>query len=233
MDQSPLNRTLAEGVHRRMASESFHHTSRGVLWRFLGYGSGAGLAGLGVGAGLYLAFLGYSYINDNTVAAERLAGAIRDALQSATIKTEGTVGMKDDAVVGMRPDAEVGLKDGETVSIDNPVVRLDPKAQVKVSGLPQNPPSHESTRSENGSPVVTSFTVFKSVKFSGGQVDTGWKYHSSRDQKPYEQYCYWISHERSQMQMKVSLGQNGRYVEDPNDQDIIDRQAAFKQCQWL
>lgn len=230
----PLNRTLAEGVHRRMASESFHHASRGVFWRFLGYGAGGGLAALGIGAGCYMAFVGYSYITDNTAAADRLAAAIKTAMETTTLKAEGTVGVREDAEIGLKEGSEVGLKDGQTVSIDNPVVQLDPKAQVKVSGkleLPQVP-TQPNQKAENGEAVRTSFTVFKSVPFEGGQVDTGWKYQSNRDQKPYEQYCYWTKGGPGGIDVKVNLGQNKRPLNGAGDTEVIDRQAAFRLCQW-
>ncbi len=141
--------------------------------------------------GLALALYGYSYVISVKPAAELTAKALVDALEKAAIKT--TVS----GTMSLAPNSELRLASGQTVKLaEGATVKLDPNSSVRVAGdikMPQ-PSDHQlqpNTMSGDRLPF-TSYTIFRSVAYGPGRVETGWNFALSDTTRPRSQYCSYI-----------------------------------------
>ncbi|MBV8906370.1 MAG: hypothetical protein JOZ22_22250 [Acidobacteriia bacterium] len=157
-----------------------------------------------------------------------MAAAFTEALEHATI---GGVKL-------IVPDKEIKLDaSNATVRLDSAaIVRLDPAARVAISNPEIFRPTERQLGGENQTQpgkVVTNFTVFKSVTFGSGAVDTGWNYDSSDQNAPSSQYCYYIQ-PRDGGDVRVSVAKDGHLI--PNNLGAVfglnDRLAAAN-CVWF
>lgn len=148
------------------------------------------LSGLGVAAALY----GYSLMVSAQPAAEQTAKVLVEAFNRAELKTSVT------GTMSLSPDSEVKLRDGQTVKIEEgATVNLDPASSIRVVGnlkigIPQ--PSQQQlqleTTSKSNDVPFTSYTIFRSVSFQTGYVETGWSFELSDPTRPRIQYCKFI-----------------------------------------
>ena len=120
-----------------------------------------------MGAGLGAAFYGYATMNEVRGASDKLAQALTQALETATLKTTGEVRLTDN-----------------TLKIEGAVPAA--KGRPDVSSLTGN---QGKTEAPAAAAVRTSFTVFKTVPFLDGSIVTGWNFKGD-EQKPEKQYCY-------------------------------------------
>ena len=159
---SPENIALAQHVNGRLRAESRIIAARAFLFRALGAGAFAALAGIGIGAASY----GYSYVTEYSSAAERIATALQTALSDVTLKTKGEVTLTDNTLKLEGGMPQAGKPDVAAITTN--------------AGKSEAPAS---------AAVRTSFTVFKTVPYLDGSIVTGWNFKGS-ESKPEKQYCY-------------------------------------------
>ena len=239
---NPMNEALAATVHRRIDSDASYIAARAAIWRYLGWGTIILATGGAVGLGLF----GYSYVTDGQAAAGKLSAMLAEALSNVVIKHSGDLKLDGNNVsVPLTTDgATVRLDTGDaTVRLDpTSTVRIDPASRVKVAGgSPDLPRPTEQQMGVTAKPdsnvkVVTDYTVFKTVEYpaSDGRVITGWVFHSSEDEAPSRQYCY-FSREGAQTDMWVryNIAMDGALISQPKDKEApFDVAKAYPNCVW-
>src|SRR5581483_607658 len=179
---------LAATINARLAAEARIKRAIGFGWLCAGFAVATCLGGIGA----FLAFAGYSYSLSSESAAKQSAKAITDAFARAQIKTtvSGTMSLSPDSALKLSPGQTVKLEDGT-------IVRLDPNSSVRVVGdlkMPQ--PSQRQlqpdTTSKSDELPFTSYTIFRSVSYGPGRVETGWNFDLSDTTRPKAQYCSYI-----------------------------------------
>jgi hypothetical protein len=225
-----LNQRLASAVRYSVSADRFYISGKAGFWRLVGLGLVTFAIGVAVGLGFY----GYSYITRNSDALNVLSSTFSKALAEVQLRAvaEGTVQLEPN---------EILLAKDQTVSLDpNARVLLDPAAKVRADGELQvqapsiSPLDVAPSRRANTTATITDFTVFKKVDFENGEVWTGWKFLTSAQKLPTNQYCYYTEKiEGSQFEPVVYIGQDG--VLDPPKQQPkgFDINAAFKKCVWF
>jgi hypothetical protein len=203
--------------------------SKAALFRFLGIGSVAALAGIGVGIALY----GYATVTKTRVTTELLSESMVKAMEKTTLHTDvaGSVTVKD---------GQVALKPNQSVSLDpNATVGIVPDASVRVKGeisVPAPPNDGRGSTNSNSrsrsSKLVTNYTVFKYVQFGSGTVVTGWNYASNKEESPSLQYCYYTENLDETSKDTIQLGSNGQMATQ-SGQPPIDVTEAFRNCVWF
>jgi len=221
---------LAATLHSRLAAESRVDSAVGFAW--LSAGAAIGLILAGVGAAL--AFYGYSSTISVKPAAEEIALAITAALETSELKA--TVSGK----MSLAP-AELRLAERQTVRLqEGATVKLDPDSSVRVVGdlkvdMPQ--PSKQQLQmdatSRNDELPFTSYTIFKSVGYGTGAVETGWNFDLSDTIRPVLQFCYY--------RQDIAKGLSTKYILAVNDSPrrptalqklSFDFDDALSNCVW-
>ena len=117
---------------------------------------------------------------------------------------------------------------------------MDPAAKVIANGeltvlAPSiSLPQERSQKPVSKIPVITNFTVFKRVSFGNGNVMTGWKFLTSVQTYPTEQYCYYTeSSEFSGAEAVVYIGKDQKPETIEKAPQGIDIVAAFDRCVWF
>jgi hypothetical protein len=224
------NLHLADAVTNRIAAELSNVSGRASFWRSLGFG----LVGLGLGAAVGLAFIGYSFVTRNSDNQTLLVSALVEALNQVQMRAnaEGTVQLEPH---------EIQLAKGQTITISRESrVRLDPEAKVSVDGevrvqLPSiSVPQAATPRTNAKIPIITNFTVFKSVPFDKGSVLTGWIFLTSAQKTPTSQYCYYVERDEDpDTSFKVDVADDGVIESTKNGPNSFDIAAAFRKCVWF
>jgi hypothetical protein len=225
-----LNRQLANAVQYSVAAESFYITGKTGFWRLIGLG----ILLFGIGAATGIGFYGYSKISRQSSSMASLTSSFSAALSKAQLKgvAEGTVSVAPN---------EIRLASGQTISLDpRSQVLLDPKAMVRVQGDINIPipsvsmPQNTVGRSAANFPIITNFTVFKSLPYENGEVYTGWKFLTSTQQFPTAQYCYYTEKsETSPLEPVVYIGVDEKLTPPKQLPKGIDISAAFSRCVWF
>lgn len=200
---------------------------------------GIGAVALGFGAALALAFLGYAHLLDRGSSADRIGDSISRALTrtplTVVLDKNSSVQLDTrDAIVRLDPDAKVTVTGN---------VGIDPNASVRLQEPPAPPPPpaapapNNAQRSgpmtdRNGQPVATSYTVFKTVPYRGGEVTTGYQFLSGSD-VPHRQYCYFIMRSPGGTAQQTDLAVNGAYRSPTNVQRGLDARDAASNCIWF
>jgi hypothetical protein len=227
-----LNQQLSESVLNKMSAEMSYISGKTGFWRAIGFG----LLGLGLGGTIGLGFYGYSFVSRNSDNLNVLSSAFSKAL--ADLQIHGTaVGS-----VELQPH-EISLAKGQTVSFDdNSRLLLDPASKILVDGevkvqtptvsVPQT--ASPRSRSFTPTPTITNFTVFKSVPFEKGSIQTGWVFLTSAQKFPTSQYCYYTeSNETSDISLRIDVGADEK-METPNKlSSALNIPAAFTRCVWF
>ena len=136
---------------------------------------------------------------------------------------------------------EITLAQGQTVSLDpSSRLLLDPSAKVladgeiKIQGPSISVPQATPSRSASSIPTITNFTVFKSVPFDKGTVQTGWIFLTSAQRSPTEQYCYYTeASDTPGRNVMVDIGTNGKLEKPKIMPNSFDVDAAFGNCVWF
>jgi hypothetical protein len=225
-----LNQRLSDWVRNRVAADASLISGRVHFWRLVGLG----LIAFGVGAASGIVFYGYSYISRNSENLNSLSSTFSKSLSEVRLRAtaEGTVQLEP---------REVALAQGQTISLDgNSRLHLDPLAKVLADGeitvqgpsisLPQSVPS----RSASSIPTIVNFTVFKSVPFDKGTVQTGWMFLTSAQRSPTQQYCYYTeASDTPGRNVMLDIGTDEKLETPktlPNSFDLV---AAFSKCVWF
>jgi hypothetical protein len=232
MDLIPtkLNQQLSESISKKMSAEMFYISGRTGFWRAIGFG----FLGLGLGGAIGLAFFGYSFVSRNSDNLSVLSSAISKAFSDLQIRGNA-VGSVD-----IQP-RELTLAKGQTVTFDETSrLLLDPAAKILVEGevKVQTPtisvPQSASPRSKSLTPTITNFTVFKSVPFEKGTIQTGWMFLTSAQRAPTSQYCYYTeSAENSDVSLRIEVGANEQIESPKKLANSFDQSAAFARCVWF
>jgi hypothetical protein len=230
LSPSKLNEVLAASVKSKAAAEVFAIAGRSGFWRAIG----VGMIGLGIGSATGLLFFGYSFVVGNASNQDMLTTAVSKALSD--IQLHGTA----DGTVTFEPH-EVSLSAGQTVSLDpTSRLRLDPSAKVTADGeiKIQMPtitiPQASIPRPKGGTPVISNFTIFKTVPFANGTVQTGWKFLTSAQRSPTTQYCYYQEKgENPDVAVRAEVGVDEKILQSKSLSKSFDLAAAFEKCVWF
>ena len=225
-----LNQRLASAVRYCADSQRFYISGKAGFWRLVG----VGILLFGIGAATGLGFCGYSYIRKNADNVSLLSESLSTSLAKIQFKAtaEGNVQIEP---------YQITLAPNQTISLEsNSRVLLDPNAQVRADGdiTIQGPAiSYEQsapTQIKKPLPNIVNFTVFKSVPFDKGTVQTGWIFLTSAQTSPTQQYCYYT--EQSDMpgrNVMLDIGFDGRLEKPKIIPDSFDVDAAFSRCAWF
>jgi hypothetical protein len=136
---------------------------------------------------------------------------------------------------------ELRLANNQTIAFDESShMRLDPSAKIFVEGevKVQTPtvsvPQTVTPRTRTATPTITNFTIFKTVPFEKGSVQTGWMFLTSAQKSPTTQYCYYTeSGENPDVSLRVEVGKDGQIEDKKNIPGGFDGPAAFSKCVWF
>jgi hypothetical protein len=222
---TPDNVLLADAVASRMGADAALTNARSALWKFIGVGTILGAMGIATGGGLFA----YAKVNEVSSSHAVLTTALTEALEKIALKVDASGEVKATGTVSLAPDQIVALEQDAKVS-------LDPNAKVKVTGqvsinIPAPPPS--ATPARAAAKVVTDFTVFKSVEFGKGRVDTGWKFATSSQLVPTFQSCSYIEEVEEGAEVVVVVGRDGAFVPQSKPRPGVNAREAFNNCVWF
>jgi hypothetical protein len=225
-----LNQRLADLVRNRVAAAGSLIAGRVYFWRFVGLG----LIAFGIGASAGVAFYGYSYVSRNSDNITSLSAMFSKSLSEVRLRAnaEGTVQLEP---------REIALAQGQAIALDpNSRLYLDPAARVLADGeiTVQGPsvslPQVVHSQSPSSIPTIVNFTVFKSVPFDKGTVQTGWVFLTSAQRSPTHQYCYYTeASDTPGRNVMLDIGADEKFEPPktlPNDFDLV---AAFSKCVWF
>lgn len=198
---SPENRVLANAVNAKIKADARILNARAAFWRLAGWALVCAMMGIGTGAALY----GWTYSRGPAIEADQMARAVAAALQTVTLKTEGTVKLD--------PDARL------------PAAAPTPRPTEAQLGEGQKPASQAA--------VNTAFTVFKNVPHGAGQIVTGWNFASSEQKNPTHQYCYYSEQLDGGSKITVDLGENGRANPAARGRGAMEPVTAYTNCVWF
>jgi hypothetical protein len=200
------------------------------FWRAIG----VGLIGLGIGSAVGLGFYGYSFVTRNDNNLDVLTVAFSKALSEVQLRGSA------DGTVKFEPH-EIALSKGQTLSFD-PASRLqlDPSAKVIADGeiKIQTPtisvPQSANPHSQATAPTITNFTIFKSVPFDKGAVQSGWKFLTSAQRSPTSQYCYYQeTGDNPDVSVRIEVGVDEKIQASKSLSKSFDIAAAFSKCVWF
>ena len=202
---TPENIALAQQVNSRLRADSSYVAARAFLFRALGFGAFACLAGIGVGAAAY----GWATLNQFDTAAEKIAAAMQAALSDVTLKTKGEVTLTDN------------------------VLKLEGLPKASATPTPTKAQLGSDAAPASKAAVNTTFTVFKQVPYLDGQIVTGWNFKDSAEQ-PYQQYCYFSrrsNEAKGQVEIKIDLSMDGKTLPQPQKSDV-NLEILARNCVW-
>jgi hypothetical protein len=225
-----LNQQLSESVQGKIAADMFYISGKAGFWRAIGLG----FMGFGLGCAVGLGFFGYSFITRNSDNLDALSSVLSKALANVQLRATAV------GAVDIQPH-EISLAKGQTVSFDsNSHLLLDASAKILVDGevRVQTPtisvPQSASPRSRSQTPTITNFTVFKSVPYEKGSIQTGWVFLTSAQKLPTSQYCYYTeSGENPDVALKVDVGTDEKMETSNKLSNTFSIPAAFTRCVWF
>jgi hypothetical protein len=208
------NKALAGAVNARVAADASIVAAKAWAIRL----GAIGMAGLLIGAGVGLAFLGVAQSRDASGAAERLADTLTKAIERSTLHAE--------------------LDPASTVKLDPAAqVAMDPNATVKMADpQPMPHPTRDQLKPDATAPskhaVQTNYTVFKTVRFGPGQVVTGYTFAPDGN-IPNHQYCYFADGIDKQSYKTLHIAAEGHYIAPPDPTSGVDPAKAAAECVWF
>jgi hypothetical protein len=203
---------LAAVINSRLASQARVAKAISFGWLCGGVAVACCLSSLGLALALY----GYSHMISVKPAAEETAKALVEAIEKAELKT--TVS----GTMSLSPNSELRLASGQTIKLaEGTTVKLDPNSSVRVAGdikmpQPSNRQLQPNIMSGDRLPF-TSYTIFRSVEYGSGRVETGWQYDLSDTTRPRSQYCSYIETIGKGTKVKDVIAING-YPHNTNPQ---------------
>jgi hypothetical protein len=220
---------LAAIVNSRLGADARLAKAIGFGWLCAGVGIGGCLAASGIAIGLF----GYSYMISIRPAAEQIAKSVAETLQQVKLTT--TVS----GTMALSPKSELKLAPGQSIKLaDHSVVQLDPNSSVRVIGdvkMPQ-PSSRQLQPDIRSGDVLpfTSYTIFRSIDYGAGRVETGWNFELSDTSRPRSQYCSYIQDVTKGAQIKDVIAVNGvERPPAPNASRTYNFIDAVAKCIWF
>ncbi len=225
-----LNEGLAKALRGRIAADRSLIIGKVGFWHLVG----AGLMIFGIGIAIGLGCYGYAQIVQKTGDLNILSSILSNEL--ANVRLKGTA----EGTVQLDPQ-NISLAEGQTVALaTDSQVRLDRSATVKANGevsvqLPTiSAPSSATPGATARTPLITNFTVFKSVEFAKGSVMTGWSFLTSAQASPTHQYCYYTaSLEIPGFDVTVNIADDGKLDTPKTLPHDFDLSAAYSKCVWF
>jgi hypothetical protein len=221
---------IAAAINSRLAAEA--RVAKAVAFGWLCGGTAIVLCLTGLG--IVAAFYGYSSTLSAKPAAEQAAKAIAASIERAELKT--TVS----GVMSLAPNTELRLASGQTIRLEEgATVKLDPNASVRVTGdlkMPQ--PSKQQlqvdTTSQSNELPFTSYTIFKSVSYGSGAVESGWSYDLSDPIRPVSQHCHYKESVDKGIAGAVTLAVNGFPLRPSSSAKLsFNFDEALANCIWV
>jgi hypothetical protein len=227
---SNLNQRLANAIYYSVAADRFYIKGKAAFWRLFGLG----FIGLGLGASVGIGFYGYSYVSRNLDREGLLSSTFVKALSEVRLRATA------EGIVQLDP-REVKLAPGQTISLNsNSQLFLDPAAKVradgeiKIEGPSISAPQVTSSRAVSSVPTIVNFTVFKSVPFGKGTVQTGWIFLTSAQRAPTQQYCYYTeASDTPGRNVMLDIGTDEKLETPKTLPNSFDLAAAFSRCVWF
>jgi hypothetical protein len=216
-------------INSRLASEARVAKAIGFGWLCGGLAIASCLSAIGLAFALY----GYSYTISVEPVAEQTARAVVEALERAELNTtvSGTMSIAANTELTLAPNQTIKLLEGTTVKIDpNSTVRV-----VDDFKFPQ-PSSHQlQPHIMSGDQLpFTSYTIFRTVKYGAGQVQTGWDFDLSDTARPKSQYCSYIQSVTNAAQVKDLIAVNGSPRRPSSSTKLtFDFDRAVANCIWF
>ena len=185
---------------------------------------------MAVGVGFY----GYSFVTRNETTLTTLSSAISKALSEVQLhgSTAGSVQFDPH---------EIPLAKGQEITFDpTSRLQLDPGAKVIADGdvriqMPSiSVPQNSTPRTKGIVPTLTNFTIFKSVPFEKGVVQTGWKFLTGAQRSPTTQYCYYQeAGDNPDVSVRIDIGLDEKIQQSKSISKSFDIAAAFSKCVWF
>jgi hypothetical protein len=227
---SEYNERLSEFIRSRIGADRVYIAGRVVFWRLIGLG----IVGFSIGATIGVVLYGYSYVVANSGNLTLFSSEFSKALSTIELRASA------EGVVQVEPH-EVRLAKGQTITFDsNSRVLLDPTANIQVSGEIQvqapsiSTPQGTSSRVPPRTPTITNFTVFKRVPLGNGSVMTGWRFLTSIQKVPSNQYCYYTENsDISDVDIVLDIAENQKMETPKTMPKGFDMVAAFNRCVWF
>jgi hypothetical protein len=198
-----------------------------------------GFAALAVGAGLFLACFGLSYLWHNDLPVLERLDAMNTTLEKIAQRpdrTDETLAKLDrlNVVIGSKIDqidiASIrGSLDQRLALIEGRIIEEIKKQRPIIGG----DTGHGTDR--NGNVITKEVTVFYNIAHENGRVVTGWRYPdgASADQRPSHQFCYWGSGYLggTSAEATIQIAVNGTRLS--NIASGVPRlEAALQKCVW-
>jgi hypothetical protein len=112
----------------------------------------------------------------------------------------------------------------------------DPRATVRaVADAPRPTPAQllPDAKPASGAPVVTDFVIFKTAPYGKGEIQSGWRFADSSQQKPSAQWCLYAETEPDGTRRDITIGEDGQRVALPTPSPVnVDLREAFASCVW-
>lgn len=225
-----LNEALAGAVQNKLAAEIFYISGKSGFWRSIG----VGIIGLGFGCAVGFGFYGYSFVTRNDSNLAVLSAAFSKALSEVQLRGSA------EGAVQFEPH-EIALSKGQTITFDSTSrLQLDPSAKIIADGdiriqVPNiSVPQSVAPRSKGIAPTITNFTIFKSVPFEKGAVQTGWNFLTSAQRSPTTQYCYYReTGDNPDVSVRIDVGLDEKIQPSKTISKSFDIAAAFNKCVWF
>jgi hypothetical protein len=228
--RSKLNEELSGAIKNRIDAEELYIFGQSGFWRAIG----VGLIALGLETTIGLGLYGYSRVTRSESNMSVLTSAISKALADVQVRGSAV------GTIDVQPN-ELKLAKDQTVILENSSrIRLDPAAKIFADGemRVQAPtisvPQTVTPRARTTTPTITNFTVFKSVQFDKGSVQTGWVFLTSAQKFPTRQYCYYLeSGDNPDVSLRIELGKDEQSESEKNVPAKFALAAAFAKCVWF
>jgi len=95
-------------------------------------------------------------------------------------------------------------------------------------------PQNSTPRTKGIVPTLTNFTIFKSVPFEKGVVQTGWKFLTGAQRSPTTQYCYYQeAGDNPDVSVRIDIGLDEKIQQSKSISKSFDIAAAFSKCVWF
>ena len=234
IEDTPANRRYVYAMNIRIADELRFIKSQVWLARLLGGGIFFILLGIVIFVGC-LAYKNINQKNDETI----LAKSVEEALDGFVLKAkvDGAVKIENPIVqlipnqsIAISEDSSLKIADGESVTIKGDVSVAMPLQNQGISIASDLRVSGQKNVQTN----APYFTVFKSMPYNLGFVYTGWKFLSTSQKFPTEQYCYYIQSDKySDMTAFFHFAENGTLGKDLVPPSGVNINEAMDLCIWF